>query len=92
MRTDALEGLLDTLIALGRMREAEQRIDEYFQLLDRRGVRARPEIAYYHLGRIRLARGDSSGAREAFSEALRRDPRSERAALALKDLERDAGR
>src|SRR4030095_2037653 len=88
----AVGALLDLIIGDGRSAEAEQWIDAYFASLQRRGIGQKPSIAYYYRGRIRSDRGARELARADFTEALRSDPRSWDAALALGDLEGDAGR
>jgi tetratricopeptide (TPR) repeat protein len=57
----------------------------------RAGSRREGEIPYYYLGRLQAARGEADPARRSFIEALRRDPLSFRAAVALGDLGRDSG-
>jgi 4-amino-4-deoxy-L-arabinose transferase-like glycosyltransferase len=87
----ALEGLLGLALEAGRSAEAEQWIENYFESLKRRGLDHESPVAYYYRGRIRAERGERDAARSDFAEALRSDPRSSRAALALGDLSRDAG-
>ena len=89
---EALELLLVLLIDEGRLDEAEQRIERQLRFVAEHGTGRRPETPYYQLGRIRAARGDARGAQRAYTTALRNDPHSIRAALALGDLARDEKR
>ncbi len=89
-QSQALEGLIDLALADGRSAEVEQWIEAYLENVARRGLGRPSEVAHYYRGRIRARRGERDGARADFIEALRSDPRSSRAALALGDLARDA--
>jgi 4-amino-4-deoxy-L-arabinose transferase and related glycosyltransferases of PMT family len=91
LNDSAIEGLLDLAEADGRSEDAERWIDAYLQRLSELGADARGEIPYYYLGRLQAARGEADPARRSFIEALRRDPLSFRAAVALGDLGRDSG-
>jgi tetratricopeptide (TPR) repeat protein len=92
MRTNALDALLELLIDRGRAAEAESIARNHLQHLARHGIEEQPEIAHYHLGRALAECGDLEGAGRAYTEALRIDRRSARAARALGDLARDSGR
>jgi tetratricopeptide (TPR) repeat protein len=92
LNNSAIEGLLGLANADGRFEDAERWVEAYLHRISELGAEAKGEIAYYYRGRIQTTRGERDLARESYMEALRRDPRSFRAAIALGDLEREAGR